>query len=735
MKNALIIALAVETICLVACFLPSPCHAAPAKDRVLLDFPKVPHPDGWKIDGYGFGTRTPNPKERQKAARPSRNQQQFQSGKMTSSEFVIDTDYMEVTCSGVFHPTLCAVRLIVDGEVVRSCSPEPSSGFLGRGQKPGKYCFDLRPLKGKQATIEVRDDHANGFLNHVKIVATDRTPAEGTKVITGAANWLSDHYEATIEGDYLLLPVGPLAGTPLQPVTLEIDGKETLVVDLPLAFGSIPIAGYLPLYDVTGHQGKRLTVSFHSYDGRDASKASAKFLIQREIPGREVSDAKPAFHIHNRIGLLNDPNGLFYLDGVYHLFHQFNYNITACSWAHYTSTDLMHWEERPFGIFHDELGSMHSGSGAVDVMNTSGWQTGDTPPVVAAYTASRGMGGSDKIQMQGIAYSIDGGKTFTKYKDNPVVGGSQVLAQGSDHARDPKIFWFSPIKGRDPLAKDGYWVMVLFEGSSHTIYTSKNLKDWEKHGGVQGFHECPELFPLAIDGDPEEIRWIIYGANGGYHIGAFDGKSFEPHTREKIPMNYGRFYAAQTFNNTPPGHDGQPRRIQVGWQGGREGQLSTPTELTLRTTPLGLRVCMLPVKEIANLYARSVKLDGKTLAPGDANPLADLKGGLYDIDLAADLSAARQLAFTVRGRKIAIHVTDDGLALGKLKVPGTKKLALRIIVDNTSTDIYFGEHGLYHMPSTNKPSPDKTLSIAVSGGDVTFDKLEVHELKSIWETK
>jgi len=733
-KNYTDFAIAMVAACLIGCVLPSLCSAQQAQDRILLDFPKVPHPEGWKIDGYAFGTRKANPRERQKAAKTTRNQQRYQSGKMTSPEFAIDKDYLEVDCSGVFHPTRLVVCLVVDGKDVRSCSPETGAGFLGKGMRPKKYWFDLRPLKGRKATIEVRDNHAHGGLQMVRIVATDRKPPAETKPVTGHARWLPDRYEASIKGDYLLLPVGPLSGTPLQAVTVEIEGQKKLVVDQPLAFGSIPVAGYIPLYDLTGYQGKKLRVSFHSYDGYDARGKSAKILLQRTIPGREVSDRKPAFHIHNRIGLLNDPNGLCYVNGVYHLFHQYNYNITACSWAHYTSTDLMHWTERPTGIFHDELGSMHSGSAAVDVMNTSGWRKGDTPPVIAAYTASRGMGGRDKIQMQGIAYSIDGGRTFTKYDGNPVIGKSQVLARGSDNARDPKLFWFSPTKGRDPHAKDGFWVIVLFEGRSLAIYTSKNLKDWARHGSVEGFHECPELFPLAVDGDPKRVRWIMYGGSGHYHIGSFDGKHFKPETKNKLPMYHGaRCYAAQTFNNTEKGVGGQPRRIQMGWQGGRGGHLSTPTELTLRTTPLGLRICTLPVKEIANLYTRSVKLDGTELSAGGANPLAGLKGGLYDIDIVADLSKAAQLTLNVRGRKLVFDVKGGGVSFGKLKLPKTKTVALRVVVDNTSTDIYFGEHGLYYSPAMAKPASDKSLGIEVKGGAATFTRLQVRELKSIWK--
>jgi sucrose-6-phosphate hydrolase SacC (GH32 family) len=710
------------------------------------------HPEGWQFEGYAFGTRDPKPEYRQRAATPSRNQRHYQTGRMILPEFVIDNDYLQVVCSGVFHPTRCAVVLEVDGRDVRSCSPEPGCGFLGFDASPNslstsvklfqppvptEYWFDLRLLQGKRAVIEVRDMHQNGYFSMVKIVATDRQPPTDVEVVTEAVRWLPDHHEASINGDFLLLPVGPLKGTPLQAVGVTIDGEpgEVLKVDLPLAFGSIPVAGYLPIYDLTGHQGRQLKVSFHSFTGHNPSQSSIEPLIQCEIPGRELSDNKPAFHIHNRIGLLNDPNGLFYLDGVYHLFHQFQYNITASSWAHYTSTDLVQWEERPVGLWHDDMGSMHSGSVAVDVLNTSGWKTGDKPPVIAAYTASRGMAGHDKIQMQCIAFSVDGGRTFIKYEGNPIIGQQQLLARGSDTARDPKIFWFSPTKGRDPLARDGFWVLVLFEGGGLTIYTSKNLKQWERHGNISGFNECPELFPLAIDNNPDEVRWIMYGGSGEYLIGYFDGKRFKPETIKMIPMYHeGHCYASQTFNNTLPGAGGQPRRIQIGWQGGRLGQLSTPTELTLRTTPIGLRVCKLPVTEISNLYTKSVELNGIKLSSGDTNPLANIKGGLYDIDLVANIAEAKEFILTIRGTKLVVDVTDKGLAFGEMIIPGTKNLSLRVVVDNTSIDIFFGENGIFYSPRMYRPKSE-TLSIEVSGGNAIFTKLHAHELKSIWKKK
>ena len=731
------------------------CTWGVAQERVLLDFKagSLP-PADWQVEGYAFGTHHPVPGERQKAAVATRNQRYGGMGRMTSPEFIIDSDYLNITCAGTFHPVNVAIVLLVNGIDVRSCSPEPGYGFLGYQLqtevfKPfvppdaADYCFDVRSLRGKRVRLQLRDQHRDGQLYSAKIIATDQTPTSSVGLITAPAIWLTNRFETTIDRNFLLIPVGPLEGTPLQTITVEIDGIQKLVVDQPLAFGSIETVGYLPLYDLSGHQGDNLKVLYNANNEDEP----ALILVQDEIPSREISDQKPAFHIHNRIGLLNDPNGLVKYNGEYHLFHQFNYNVSHLDWAHYVSRDLMHWEERPIGLFHDHLGSMHSGSAAVDVLNTSGWQSfpqgseqiDNRAPIILAYTSSSGHGGksTDQIQTQCIAFSTDSGKTFTKFEGNPVLGKDQRFikpVKNSQHARDPKVFWFSPTQGRNQNAIDGFWVMVLFEGDGHTIYSSPDLKKWEKHGSIKGFHECPELFPLAVDGDPEQIKWIMYGARGTYHIGSFDGREFKPETDEQIPMFYdGRLYASQTFNNTDPGPDGQPRRIQVSWQGGRKGQISLPNELTLRNTPVGLRVCMLPVVEIKYLYLKERTFDDLILNAGQPNPFRNMKGGLYDIELEADLSMAEQLILNIRGQELTIDVTEDGLLLGKhMKIPGTKKLFLRIVVDHTSQDIYFGDNGLYYSPRMTKPGSDKDLGIEVKGGSAVLEKCFIRELKSIW---
>ncbi len=703
-----------NSLCLLAWTLVSPGFALGAEDIAIADFRNNPLPAGWQVEGYAFGSRSPGP-ERQQAAKTTANQRQYQTGKLTSPEFTIERGYLVMELGGTYHPEKCCVALVIGGRDVRRVSP-------GESGNPSPSSMDVREFAGKKARLEVRDDHFNGWVELGRVFQADK-PKHAAQGKMPA--WESAVFETKIDGAFLLLPLDADAA-PLQTVTIEIDGRKKLAADMPLAMRDA--VHYQPVYDLTGHQGKTLRVSYHKTAG---SRTNKLIQLSPDVPKHATGDSKPAFHVHCRFGRLNDPNGLIYHAGQYHLFHQYYYGMRGKHWSHYVSTDLVHWQERPIGLFPDATGSMHSGSAAVDWHNTGRFQKGDKPAIIAAFTGSRGLGGPDKIQVQGIAYSTDGARTFTKYEGNPVLGKEHLKTLKTDHSRDPKIFWFSPTKGMDPTAKDGHWVMVLFEDGAHSIFTSDNLKQWKKQGNVQGFHECPELFPLAVDGDPQNVRWVMYGASGHYLIGRFDGKTFRPETPKKIPFTYGsRYYAAQTFSNTP---GRPPRRIQVGWQG---PLISLPIELSLRTTPLGLRMCSLPVEEMSNLYAGTETFDGRELGEKDPNPLAQFDGGLYDIELDADVKKAKRIELTVRGQKIVYDVKARRLSCGKPSVtlPATNgRLKLRILVDNTSIDVHAGADGLFYMPVFFRSLPSKKLNLRVEGGSIKLDRLRVHQLKSIWK--
>ena len=342
-----------------------------------------------------------------------------------------------------------------------------------------------------------------------------------------------------------------------------------------------------------------LATTFISVPAVSAQAAQRPELYQESL--------RPQFHFTARYwndyrlnpeqhqeGWINDVNGLVYLDGEYHLFAQ---RWWSC-WLHAVSKDLVHWEELPPAFGKDErFGGTQSGGAVVDYNNTSGLATGKTPVMVAFWA-------STDNNRQCISYSNDRGRTWVKYAGNPVLVHPQ---------RDPKVFWYEPAKK---------WIMVLYgpPENSYLLFESKNLLQWKKIGQpIPDMYECPDMFPLALDGNPARTKWVIVDGAGAYQIGTFDGARFRAETKKR-PGDYGRnFYATMSWVGMPE-QDG--RRVQVAWMRGGSypgmpfnQQISFPSELTLRTGADGIRLCRNPVREIASLYQDSFNLRHKVLSP------------------------------------------------------------------------------------------------------------------------
>lgn len=245
---------------------------------------------------------------------------------------------------------------------------------------------------------------------------------------------------------------------------------------------------------------------------------------------------RPAIHFSPAKNWMNDPNGMVFHKGVYHLYYQHNPSGNTwgnMSWGHATSTDLVHWKEQPLAISTDDQEDVFSGSVVVDKDNSSGFGTAENPPMVAIYTSAyKDPSPHRGLQAQSLAYSLDDGQTWTKYSADP------VLNRNSANFRDPKVFWHSTPDG------GGYWVMAAVEAMDHKVllYKSTNLKDWTAlsefgpANATGGLWECPDLFPLAVDGDPNNVKWVMVvninpggvagGSAGQYFVGSFDGTTF-----------------------------------------------------------------------------------------------------------------------------------------------------------------------------------------------------------------
>ncbi|MDR3712160.1 MAG: GH32 C-terminal domain-containing protein [Puia sp.] len=476
-------------------------------------------------------------------------------------------------------------------------------------------------------------------------------------------------------------------------------------------------------------------------DDKVASLSGATQLKNDGLPEYYKEKYRPQFHFTARKNWLNDPNGLVYYNGTYHLFFQYmppHRHGAYKDWGHAISKDLVHWEQVPQHITpHKVWGGCWSGSAIVDLNNASRFQTGSEKPIIAFITngGSPDDGFGPKCT-QCIAYSTDGGETFTYYDQNPVIKN----INGSN--RDPKVVW-------DPKSRKFILSLYMDKDNDYGLFSSADCKNWEYLSTVslKGVTECPGFQPLPVDGDTSKMKWLLFGANGHYVVGSFNGKTFTPETDVQT-IDYGKnFYAAQTWNNSPDG-----RCIHIAWMPTKpypgmpfEQQMTFPTELSLQTTPAGIRVFRTPVKEISNLYDKEVKWQ-KTLTSQSENPLKDLTNDLYDISLEVDVRKAASFNIMVRGATIHYDAVRQMISFGGPTVDSAKtsrsinlgeaplrlangKVKLRILVDRTTVEIY-GNDGQVVLSSCFMP--EEAMSYALTTDGEINAVARIHSLKSAW---
>jgi len=430
---------------------------------------------------------------------------------------------------------------------------------------------------------------------------------------------------------------------------------------------------------------------------------------------------RPQFHFTAQRHWLNDPNGCVYAGGLYHLFFQHNPEANEwgnMTWGHAVSPDLVHWTQRADALRPYDGGTIFSGSAVVDHHNSAGFARGNEPALVTLFTHARPPFG------QALAFSVDEGLTWQLYDD----GRRVVPNQGLDPTeRDPKVFWHQPTQR---------WVMVLWvKENTVRLFTSPDLKRWTRASDFigRGFYECPDLFELPVDGNPDHTKWVLHDAKLDYWIGSFDGQRFAP---EAGPFrgDYGQnFYAAQSWDNTPD------RRIQIAWMRGGQypgmpfnQQMSFPCALTLRTVAGAARLCRSPVDGITLLHDEKFALKDTALAPNE-NPLAGISGELFDIDMDLVQDQASELALrlhdeavTYKGGRISCLGRSAPLSLA------SGRIRLRILVDRTSVEL-FANDGEVSMTSCFLPKARETnLELYACGGTVRVNHLQVRQLRSAW---
>lgn len=701
---------------------PQVLAAEGAPDILLADF-EGPDYGAWKAEGAAFGpgpARGTLPGQMEVTGFEGRGLVNSfyggdaSKGVLTSPPFRIERRYINFLIGGGGHPGT-SIQLIVGGEAVRIArgpNVEP-----GGSEALEPHSWDVAEFLGREATIRIVDEETGGWghINVDHIVQSDRK-----------VECLTVSRELLLDAPYLHLPVKNGARKRL--ASIEISGELVRQFEIELAEGPPDFWTYAGLQSFLGKTA-RLSIDRLPSD----SRALEAVRVATDIPDRDglyKEALRPQFHFSPARGWTNDPNGLVYYDGEYHLFFQHNpYGVQwgNMTWGHAVSADLVRWRELPDAIHPDALGTIFSGSAVVDGRNTSGWKEGPHHPIVCIYTSAGGTNpwSRGKPFTQSIAYSTDRGRTWKKYDKNPVLGH----VAGSN--RDPKVFWHDGTQR---------WIMALYlDGEDYALFQSPDLKSWSRLSEIPRFgaSECPDMFELPVDGDSKDTRWVFWGANGNYLIGSFDGTTFR---KEAGPFRatYGpNDYAAQTYSDVPAA-DG--RRIQISWMaGGRypgmpfNQQLSVPRTLSLRKTPEGIRLAMEPVREIDGL-ARSLRTwPALELEPGRARPLEGPEGDLYDIRAKIDRGSATAVGLEIRGEKVEISFAEKRVrALGREAPLPEGPASLRILVDRTSLEV-FANGGLVVFAGCFLPPPEKHGIVAYAEGGKAHATIEVRELRSIWE--
>ena len=558
----------------------------------------------------------------------------------------------------------------------------------------------------------------------------------------------------TEAGKYLLLPVQDDA--PEAKVGV-ISGNTQVGVMANVRLARERVDYYVP-FSLAGFEGKDVKIDIQGMPAEAVCWKNMKLSDTFDLSNKEKH--RPLYHHTPAYGWMNDPNGMFYKDGVWHLCFQHNPYGSVwgnLSWGHSTSTDLVHWKYEGDPVMPDAWGLIFSGSAVVDKDNTAGF---GRDAIVAFYTSAKPTPWGDN-QMQCMAYSTDGGKTFTKYENNP------VLTSTERDFRDPKVFWYAPGK---------HWVMMLAVGQQMQIFSSKNLKEWKhesdfglKQGAHGGVWECPDLVELPVEGTKEK-RWVLIcnlnpgGPFGGsatqYFVGTFDGKKFTNQYPTKTKwMDYGKdHYATVTFSNAPGG-----RCVAMGWMSNWQYAAIVPTkqyrsantiarDLSLYRQGGDLLLRCAPSKEIE--AARQAKNSLKKFDVKDAYSIENLldgNEGAYEIELEIKNNGAEKMVFTLQNakgesvlmyydvatRQFVMDRSDSGEtsfsrdfpAMTVAPAPDVNDVKLRLFVDRSSIEA-FGDGGKFVMTNLVFPSePYNSMKFESVRGSFTVKEMNVYKLK------
>ncbi len=608
-----------------------PCLGFAAAPIVLNDFEALDY-GNWTATGTAFGTAPAQgalPGQMQvigfkgKGLVNSFKGGDDSTGTLTSSKFKVERKFITFLIGGGGYANETCINLVIDGKPVRTATgPNTQSGG---SEALSPVAWDVTELIGREATIVIVDERQGGWghINIDHIVLSDDRGSVSTSDINPPVPQVAPEITRTlrIDADFMHLPLvhredGKNPG--LEKLSIEADGQLLRYMHV-----EFPKKEQQPDFwysvDLRELRGKEITMRYKSADAQSLERLELN--DQEKIdPQAYQSLHRPRFHFSPRIGWMNDVNGTYYQDGLYHLFYQFNPATTSkgagfdMHWGHSVSRDLVHWEEWPVAIFPNAVGQCYSGTTVMQVTPIPGLNEGVKLPAPAMFFAATAP------FSQHLATTPDGGRTWNRFEGNPVVPN---MGNGD---RDPKVIWHEASQ---------HYVMVLYVGGPDTyrILRSQDLIHWEQTSSLPNWYECPEFIPMKSAVTGEDLM-LLYGcyrtpknaaepfnSNSCYQLGRFDGETFTPVTKLRNAHWGPNYYGALIFTNDP-----KNRQIMMGWARGSRfpGELfnqcaSIPLLMQLKAIDGEDTLCFEPAAEVDSLRGKPlVQLRNATIAEANA---------------------------------------------------------------------------------------------------------------------
>lgn len=515
---------------------------------------------------------------------------------------------------------------------------------------------------------------------------------------------------------YITFPVNAL----LKRKKMLFYNEGTMVLDLDVHLDEIS-PNFMAFVDVSRFVGMELEVKCDSKIDYNINQCDTI-----ELENLYSEPYRPTVHFTVKNGWNNDPNGLVKYKDIYHMFYQYNPCSTVWDnmhWGHATSRDLLHWEELDVKLFPDEMGTMFSGGAIVDYENKTGLKENENDVILLFYTAagSTSLLSKDAKFTQCLAYSVDGGKSFLKYRENP------ILEHFEAENRDPKVIWCDPI--------NKYLMALFLDENKFLLLTSENLLDWStlQELSIENEAECPDIFSLKVDGE-ETNKWVIIGAAGFYVIGSFVNGMFRVEQQSKR-LCYGEIdYAAQSFSTD------EERCIRISWHRMNiplsrfSQQMGFPVEMNLKKTSDEYYLCATPINEISQLYSDTIKFEDHMIKGGSSFYIEINKNCAFDISLEFDYIQGTFLKLEIFGAEIIFDMENNHMIMDGNCSPLSTSLDnvdFRMIIDKCSVELFVDGGKFYHAYQHICDYNLSSLALSCDK-DIFIKQLNCSSLKSIW---